>query len=283
MVEAPKPADEAQRLQALRSLEILDTPAEYDYDRIVEMVTTLCEVPIGMVTLVDADRQWFRACRGLSVTQTSRDVSFCAHAILQDGVFEIPDTHLDPWFADNPLVTGEPHIRFYAGAVCRGPEGDALGTLCLIDHQPRRLTSAQRQLLEQSAAHVSLLLSLRAATQRIRALEAERRAEQEAARQAREAARRAMWAQSDALGHAAQMLRTPLNRLLGIAQALRTDPTLGEAPRALATELLDQGWALVAGVDELVRSASQEGEEGAAAEAPVLPGVPIPAPVVVQR
>ena len=129
-------ANEEARLAALRSYQILDTPAEERYDRIVRMAARLFGSPIALISLVDGDRQWFKASVGLEARQTPRAISFCAHAIEQDGVFVVPDAAADPRFAENPLVTGAPHVAFYAGAPLVTTDGHALGTVCVIDHQP---------------------------------------------------------------------------------------------------------------------------------------------------
>ncbi len=139
MIPPATPRNESARLEALRSLQILDTDAEDDYNRLVDFVARMCEVPICLVSLVDAERQWFKARHGLEVCQTGRDVSLCGHAILEDGILEIPDTHLDARCDGNPLVYGPPHIRFYAGAPIRDEHGLAVGTVCVIDQQPRTL------------------------------------------------------------------------------------------------------------------------------------------------
>jgi GAF domain-containing protein len=138
-VAAALPAREDDRLRALHALLILDTPPEARFDRIVAFAAQEFDVPVALISLIDRDRQWFKARLGLAVCETGRDVSFCAHAILQDAPMVIDDALADPRFATNPLVLGEPHIRFYAGAPLETPEGHRLGTLCLIDHQPRQL------------------------------------------------------------------------------------------------------------------------------------------------
>lgn len=142
MQAPPLPKDETQRLQALRELLILDTPPEERFDRVARFAAEEFEVPITLVSLIDENRQWFKARVGLPLCETHRDISFCGHAILQDGMLVIEDALLDARFADNPLVTGEPYIRFYAGAPLRLPgSGAAVGTLCLLDRRPRRLDS----------------------------------------------------------------------------------------------------------------------------------------------
>ncbi|MCY1040977.1 ATP-binding protein [Corallococcus sp. bb12-1] len=151
MLPPPTPVDEPRRLQALRSLCLLDTPAHERFDRIVRAASHLFRVPIALVSLVDEDRQWFKARQGLDAPQTPRDVSFCGHAILSSGSFVVPDALLDPRFHDNPLVVGAPFVRFYAGHPLRAADGSRVGTLCLIDHQPRDFTDADRGALADMA------------------------------------------------------------------------------------------------------------------------------------
>ncbi len=139
MVLAPTPADEDDRLGALRQLLILDTPPEERFDRIAAFAANEFDVPIAIVSIVDADRTWFKAHVGSSLTQAPRDVSFCGHAILQGEPFVVPDATLDARFADNPNVTQEPFVRFYAGACLRLPTGHNVGTLCLFDFKPREM------------------------------------------------------------------------------------------------------------------------------------------------
>jgi diguanylate cyclase (GGDEF)-like protein/PAS domain S-box-containing protein len=155
--------DEAARLEELRSLEILDTPPEAAFDRLVELAARLLDVPIALVTLVDEHRQWFKARVGLDVDKTPRTDAFCAHAIEDAGTFVVGDARQDPRFEDNPLVVGDPHIRFYAGHPLRGPDGNRLGTICVIDQTPRELTAVQRELLEFLAGQAEVELELRRA------------------------------------------------------------------------------------------------------------------------
>jgi len=136
---AAKPDNEAARLAALYELLILDTPPEERFDKIAQFAASEFDVPIVLITLLDSERQWFKARVGTDVCETGRDISFCSHAILRDDVMVVEDALQDPRFADNPLVTGAPHIRFYAGAPLTLPSGLRLGTLCLIDRRPRTL------------------------------------------------------------------------------------------------------------------------------------------------
>ena len=160
-MKAPPPTNEAERLAALKEYHILDTGTEQSYDDITTLAAHICEVPVAMISLVDEDRQWFKSKVGLEQQQTSRDVAFCAHAILQNEPFVVRDATKDRRFADNALVTGEPHVRFYAGIPLINPEGLALGTLCVVDHQPRRLSAKQQEALQALSRQVMALLELR--------------------------------------------------------------------------------------------------------------------------
>jgi diguanylate cyclase (GGDEF)-like protein/PAS domain S-box-containing protein len=154
--------DDMKRSQALSELAILDTPAEPCFDEIVEIAASLCDVPISLISLIDTDRQWFKANRGLtSVSETPREVSFCSHTIKHAGVLEIRDTKKDPRFATNPLVMESPNIRFYAGSTLRLDSGVHIGTLCVIDHKPNQLTQGQRQNLQRLSTTVVRLLEAR--------------------------------------------------------------------------------------------------------------------------
>ncbi|WP_296932478.1 sensor domain-containing diguanylate cyclase [uncultured Marinobacter sp.] len=135
------------RVQALHELRILDTPAEERFDRLTRLAKRLFDVPIALVSLVDSERQWFKSNQDLPVRQTPREISFCHHAISQEDVFVVPDASLHPGFLDNPLVTGPPHIRFYAGYVLKLANGLAMGTLCIIDSKPRSFFEEDLQAL----------------------------------------------------------------------------------------------------------------------------------------
>ena len=147
MQEPAIPANEAERLAALRALQLLDTPAEERFDRITRIAQRLFNVPIALVSLVDGHRQWFKSRQGLDATETPRNISFCGHAILQDGVFHVPNAAADSRFLDNPLVTGPPDIRFYAGAPLASPDGHRVGTLCIIDRIPKTLSEEELRTL----------------------------------------------------------------------------------------------------------------------------------------
>jgi GAF domain-containing protein len=148
MTPAPIPADEADRLTALRELLLLDTPPEERYDRLARFAAEQLNVPIALLTLVDGQRQWFKSRIGLEVAETTRDISFCGHAIMKSELFVIEDASVDPRFFDNPLVTGEPNIRFYAGAPLQDTRGHNIGTLCVIDTKPRKLDQVELAILD---------------------------------------------------------------------------------------------------------------------------------------
>ena len=155
---AALPADEAQRLRALEGLRVMDTPPEPVLDDIAWLAAQICATPTALVSLVDTDRQWFKARCGLEVSETPRDFAFCAHAILTPDVLEVPDALQDPRFAGNPLVVGFPGIRFYAGAPLKGKDGLRYGSLCVLDYTPRKLTDLQCdalvRLARQAVSHL---------------------------------------------------------------------------------------------------------------------------------
>lgn len=164
----PIPPDEPARLAALQGLDILDTAAEQAYDDLTLLASIICDTPIALITLVDEDRQWFKSRVGVIDTETPRDIAFCAHAINRPReLLEVPDTHQDRRFVHNPLVTGELGIRFYAGAPLVTDDGHALGTLCVIDAQPRSLSDRQRTALAALARQVVAQFKLREAVARL--------------------------------------------------------------------------------------------------------------------
>ena len=154
MIKPPLPATEIERLEALRALRILDTAPEERFDRITRIACKAFDVPIALVSIVDRDRQWFKSRQGLEVTETPREVSFCGHAILQDEVLVVGDATADERFHDNPLVTCDPDIRFYAGCPVKAPDGSRIGTLCVIDRHPREFSDADVAMLTELAAMI---------------------------------------------------------------------------------------------------------------------------------
>ncbi len=154
MIEPQIPENESQRIKSLKDLEILDTPPEERFDRITKIAQIMLDVPIALVSLIDSNRQWFKSCIGLDTRETPRSLSFCGHAIHNEEILTIEDALLDKRFADNPLVTGNPFIRFYAGRPIHSPDNNVLGTLCIIDKKPRTLSRADKNLLNDLAIWV---------------------------------------------------------------------------------------------------------------------------------
>ncbi|RZM74759.1 GAF domain-containing protein [Pseudoalteromonas rubra] len=154
MKNPPLPDNEALRLKTLHDLKALDTLPDAELDRLTEFAAHVFNVPIALISLVDSDRQWFKSKVGLDAEQTHRDISFCGHAICQEGVFVVDNALKDERFFDNPLVTGELSIRFYAGCPLRHPNGSQIGTLCLIDFEPREFNDHDASILTQVAADV---------------------------------------------------------------------------------------------------------------------------------
>ncbi len=217
MSAAPIPVNEEARLAALAELQILDTAPEPEFDNLVDLAARTSETPIALISLVDRDRQWFKARVGIDARETPREFAFCAHAILEDGPFVVPDATVDPRFADNPLVVGAPNIRFYAGMTLTSETGYRLGTLCVIDDRPRQASPELRGSLTALARTTSSLIELRHRRLRDRAFAAE---------QARTA--------SDL-----QRTTTLLRRIAGAQREF----LVGAPPRIIFGELLD---ALVA-------------------------------------
>ncbi|WP_372627870.1 sensor domain-containing diguanylate cyclase [Arsukibacterium sp.] len=154
MIKPELPENEAERLHALRTLEILDTTHEERFDRVTRMAKRMFGVEISLVSLVDQNRQWFKSKQGLEASETPREISFCGHAINQDGLFIIPNATEDDRFSDNPLVTDAPNIRFYAGYPLKLRQGINIGTLCLIDSKPKHLNEDDKQLLNDLGAMI---------------------------------------------------------------------------------------------------------------------------------
>jgi anti-sigma regulatory factor (Ser/Thr protein kinase) len=152
---------ETERIASLHRYRILDSNPEQAFDDLALLASYVCQTPIALISLVDTDRQWFKSHVGISASETSRSISMCAHAIEQTGLYIVPDATTDEKFRDNPFVTGEPNIRFYAGAPLVTPDGHALGTLCVLDRVPRTLTPEQREALDALRRQVQAQLELR--------------------------------------------------------------------------------------------------------------------------
>lgn len=171
MISAPLPANEVERLRMLRLYRVLDTSSERAFDQLTKLASSLCEVPISLISLIDEQRQWFKSRVGVTATETSRDIAFCAHAILQDDAFVVEDATQDNRFADNPMVTGQPNIRFYAGAPLVVASGTALGTLCVIDRTPRKMSASQLEALSVLRDAIVTQLELRRTLEDFRLVE----------------------------------------------------------------------------------------------------------------
>ena len=216
MEAAPLPDNEDERLAELLSYDVLDTEAEQLFDDLTTLTSQICDTPIALISLIDPDRQWFKSRVGLDAEETSREIAFCSHAILQDDVFEIPNASLDPRFHDNPLVTGAPDIRFYAGAPLVSPSGHAIGTLCTIDRKPRKLTESQKTSLQTLSKSVVAHLELK--------------------RKNRELERTSQF-RSDFLSYVSHEIRTPLNAINTFSRLLEGEAQKLKLPESFTTPL----------------------------------------------
>ena len=216
MEAAPLPDNEDERLAELLSYDVLDTEAEQLFDDLTTLASQICDTPIALISLIDPDRQWFKSRVGLDAEETSREIAFCSHAILQDDVFEIPNASLDPRFHDNPLVTGAPDIRFYAGAPLVSPSGHAIGTLCTIDRKPRKLTESQKASLQTLSKSVVAHLELK--------------------RKNRELERTSQF-RSDFLSYVSHEIRTPLNAINTFSRLLEGEAQKLKLPESFTTPL----------------------------------------------
>lgn len=161
MKKAPIPKNELQRIASLYAMNILDTPPEERFDRLTKSATQIFHVPISTLTLIDANREWFKSCQGLSKTEGDRAISFCGHALVEDEILVIPDTLKDKRFADNPMVVDYPYIRFYAGVPIKNKEGHRIGVFCIKDTKPREFSKEDEVILEGLASWAELEINLR--------------------------------------------------------------------------------------------------------------------------
>ncbi|TVP57518.1 MAG: GAF domain-containing protein [Gemmatimonadales bacterium] len=166
-MSAPPPPREEERLAALEAYDIMDSETEEAFDDLVAIASTVCRTPIALISLVDGERQWFKARKGLQASQTPREDAFCAHAILDKGTTVVPDATRDERFKENPLVTRDPSIRFYAGAPLQTTDGLGLGTICVIDTEPRKLEDWQIEVLESLSRQAMRLMELRKISARL--------------------------------------------------------------------------------------------------------------------
>lgn len=209
MKPAPIPENENERIKSLRDLNILDTPPEERFDRLTKFAAQIFDVPIALVSLVDSNRQWFKSRQGLDATETPRDISFCGHAIMEDKPLVVENALFDDRFADNPLVAGDPNIRFYAGQPLRANDGNRVGTLCIIDRKPHSLSDGDKQKLELLGHLVENELNM------VELIELNNQIQ--AARDAAETANRA---KSAFLANMSHEFRTPMNAILGFTEIL---------------------------------------------------------------
>jgi signal transduction histidine kinase len=251
-VAPPHPQEEA-RLAALDALEILDTLPEAGFDELTHLASHLCGTPIALVSLVDHYRQWFKSRVGLDVAETPRDFAFCSHAILGEELFVVEDAHRDERFHDNPLVTGEPRLRFYAGMPIKGLDGHPLGTLCVIDQRPRQLTAQQANTLVVIGRQVEAQLLLR-----LRLRELERREAE-------------LHSQRDTLAHVQRQkdelllrvmrdFKTPLASILTNVAFTLLRPHLSEELQRSARDIRDAADSLQRTVANLLDTSGDEAE-----------------------
>ncbi len=251
---APLPADEAQRLAALRRYAILDTPPEESFDQLTRFASKLCDTPIALISLIDSGRQWFKSRVGLDVPETPRDIAFCTHAILQPDLFEVRDAAHDPRFHDNPLVLGKPDIRFYAGTPLIDPNGKPLGTLCVIDRVPRTLTPLQRDGLRVLGRAVIDQIALQQWIRELAGVGVELAT-------ARDQALAATRAKDVFLANMSHELRTPLNTILGLSDLMREQQPASSDARADLDTIHDAGRHLLAVIEDILSYAQLELEQ----------------------
>ena len=241
MISAGLHPQETQRLEELLRYEVLDTEDEKALDELTQLASVICGTSISLISLVDKDRQWFKSRVGLDAPETPKDIAFCSHAILQDQIFEVPDTLEDERFVDNPLVTGAPDIRFYAGAPLIGQNGLAIGTLCVIDTEPKKLDEKQQLALNTLAKQAISQLELRLHNRYLLRMQKN---------------------QQQIFAVMSHDLRSPFNGILGLSRMLRqkADTLTPERLAQMADGILDSSLKVYQLLDEILQwSRSQLG------------------------
>jgi len=248
------PGSEAERLTELAQYRVLDSPQEEAFDRLTRLAARHLHAPIALVSFVDRDRQWFKSCYGWDEKQTSREVSFCSHALNLDRALVVPDATRDARFSQNPLVTGAEHIRAYAGAPLRSRDGFVLGTLCVLDREPRGFTDLEIETLQDLAQVVVDELELRLAL-------LQGRQSEERISAALEEAKRASQARTQFLSSMSHDLRTPLNAILGFTQLLELE---GLPPQHIqdVLEIKKAANSLLAMINQVFASVHDDPPEG---------------------
>jgi len=236
---------ESERVQALLTYRILDTPAEGEFDDYARLIAKVCGTEIGAMTLLDSERQWVKAVHGPLAREIPRDHAFCPHTMLQADVLEVPDTLLDPRFAQSTLVVAAPFVRFYAGVALINRAGVALGTLCVFDSKPSRLNATQRRLLVIAAAHIATQLELRRAV--LQLLE-----EQRLAADLRVSVTESNQSQQDLTAMLVHDLKSPLTAVSVNATWLFEDPSLTADQRAAASDIVGASAQLAGMVNDLL-------------------------------
>jgi signal transduction histidine kinase len=239
MISAAVHPQETQRIEELLRYEVLDTEDEQALDELTQLASAICGTSISLISLVDKDRQWFKSRVGLDATETPRDLAFCAHAILQDQIFEVPDTLKDERFVDNPFVTGGQEIRFYAGAPLVSANGMPIGTLCVIDTEPKKLDDIQQLALNTLAKQVVSQLELRLHNRHLQRMQKE---------------------QQQILAVMSHDLRSPFNGILGLSQILQEEAGTLEPANlaAMAGGILESSLKVYQLLDELLQWSSNQ-------------------------
>jgi K+-sensing histidine kinase KdpD len=239
MISAELHPQETQRIEELLRFEVLDTEDERALDELTQLASVICGTSISLISLLDKDRQWFKSRVGIEVSETPRDIAFCSHAILQDQIFEVPDALEDERFFDNPLVTGSTDVRFYAGAPLVSKSGMPIGTLCVIDTEPKKLDSSQQLALNTLAKQVVSQLELRLHNRYLERMQKD---------------------QQKILAVMAHDLRSPFNGILGLSKILQEEAgTLKpESLAAMAEGILESSLKVYQLLDELLQWSSNQ-------------------------